>query len=174
MSRIRRALGSETAQLPLSLRPTLRRTVRSRRLRVCYQRELLALLIRNLRSEILSRHPPENARILPSEHYARVRLTQCGFGFLGGVGADAEADGGQVRAVGGEGDDRGVGDVGTAGEVYRGQVEAVGGEGDDRGVGDLGAVVEVDDGQPLSKKDIHILNSHVMFRNRRLFKRTTL
>ena len=47
-----------------------------------------------------------------------MRLTQRGNGFVGDVPAVGEVNLGQVGAVGGEGDDRGVGDVGAAGEVY--------------------------------------------------------
>ena len=61
---------------------------------------------------------------------------------VGDVGAVAEANGCEGRAVGGEGGDRGVGDV-DAVEVNGGEGRAVGGESDDCGIGDVGAPGEV-------------------------------
>ena len=75
-----------------------------------------------------------------------LRLAQRGSGFLGDVRAAEEEHLSEAGAVGGEGNDRGVGDVGAA-EAHGCEGRAVGGEGDDRGVGDVVAVVEVNGGE---------------------------
>ena len=79
-----------------------------------------------------------------------MRLTQRGSGFVGDVPAVADVNLGQVVALGGEGDDRGVGDVGASFKVHGGEGRAVGGEGDDRGVGDVSAAFEGCEGWAVS------------------------